>query len=106
MSESREQSIRKQLSKLGEELPDIITNSPKLIRDEPFLWRCYWELDTERYPSSHSFMPIPINAIAQYAKWNFIPEKYFERYSYCIRQLDMHYVSVANGEIASARRKK
>lgn len=106
MSESQEQSIRDQLSKIGESLPDIIINQPKLTGDETFLWRCYWELDTERYPSSHCIMPIPINAIARYAEWNCIPQSYFERYSYCVRQLDMHYVSVCNGEIAAARKKK
>lgn len=103
MSESREQSIRKQSARLNQELPTVIKNKPELRDDEFFLWKSFWELDTERPVSAESLRPIPITKYYEYAVYISVPRDYLFRFIYCLRQLDMHLVNVTNDKIAKAR---
>lgn len=102
MPSDREQSIRDQLEKIGHPLPDIIANKPELENDEVFLWKSFWELDTER-PSAREFLKqIPITKYYEYAKWVLVPNNYLSRFIYCVRQMDVHYVNVNNDRLMQA----
>lgn len=99
MPPSQENSIREQLARLGRELPAVILNKPELVDDELYLWKAFWELDSERYPAQGCVLHIPINSIFRYIRYNDIPMSYQARFQYCIRQLDMHYVSSTNARL-------
>lgn len=105
MPPDQEQSIRKQVAKLGTRLPKIIAEKPELEYDEIFIWRAFWELSTERYPSNRGgISPIPVCKIYEYCNYTFIPESYVTRFFYCVRQMDMHYVKLLNDEALAARK--
>ena len=103
MPHDREQSILKQLAKLGQEPPDIIKNKPELVDDELFLWKSYIELSTERPLSSDQVCHIPITKIYEYAEHVRVPDSYLCRFLHCIRGLDIHNVSVQNDKLEQMR---
>lgn len=104
MNSAQEQSIIKQMKRMGQEIPDEIKNKPRLkTGEELFLWRAFWELDTERYPSQGGMTAIPVTRIFLYMQACFISESYSARFLYCIRQLDMHYVKSSNDELKRIR---
>lgn len=106
MSPDQEQSIIKQYSRLGREIPKHILDKPKLSYDEPYLYSWFLELGTERFPSSNIVTQIPITKIYEHARNLLIPDEYLARFVYCIRQLDLHYVRVSNDELSSMRKAK
>ena len=107
MSASREQDIRKQYKRLKRKLPDSILNKPVVNdQEEMFLYNCFHDLCSERYPSDHAITAIPICKIYEYAQHLEVPITYHQRFVYVIKCLDLHYLKVSNDSIRQARRKK
>ena len=107
MPHDQEQSIIKQYKKLNKPPPKQIRDKPRLEdREELFLYNCFHELSTERYPNSYGISPIPVCKIYEYARNIEVAPSYHQRFVFCMRSLDTHYVKSLNENIRQSRKGK